>query len=85
MQSTAKRKRYLIGGEEVPLDITILVGTMTATAQLVGQEIELKLDDNGDTREIPPVQHSRAVGKTIRGRDAHGAKDRKGGSKFQLN
>jgi len=50
MQSTAKRKRYLIGGEEVPLDITILVGTMTATAQLVGQEIELKLDDNGDTR-----------------------------------
>ena len=31
------------------LDITILVGTMTGTAQLVAQELELTLDD-GDTR-----------------------------------
>lgn len=30
------------------LDITILVGTMTGTAQLVAQELELRLDD-GDT------------------------------------
>jgi MioC protein len=33
----------------MPSDITILVGTMTGTAQLVAQEIELTLDD-GDTR-----------------------------------
>ena len=31
------------------LDLTILVGTMTGTAQLVAQELELRLDD-GDTR-----------------------------------
>ena len=31
------------------LELTILVGTMTGTAQLVAQEIELTLDD-GDTR-----------------------------------
>jgi MioC protein len=31
------------------LDLTILVGTMTGTAQLVAQEVELTLDD-GDTR-----------------------------------
>jgi MioC protein len=31
------------------LDITILVGTMTGTAQSVAQELELRLDD-GDTR-----------------------------------
>lgn len=35
------------------LDLTILVGTMTGTAQLVAQELELRLDD-GDT-------HVRAV------------------------
>ena len=33
------------------LDLTILVGTMTGTAQLVGQELELRLDD-GDTRAV---------------------------------
>ena len=33
----------------MPLDITILVGTMTGTAQLVAQELELRIDD-GDTR-----------------------------------
>jgi MioC protein len=31
------------------LELTILVGTMTGTAQLVAQEVELRLDD-GDTR-----------------------------------
>jgi MioC protein len=33
----------------LPLDITILVGTMTGTAQLVAQELELRTDD-GETR-----------------------------------
>jgi MioC protein len=33
----------------LPLDITILVGTMTGTAQLVAQELELRIDD-GETR-----------------------------------
>ena len=33
----------------MPLDLTILVGTMTGTAQSVAQELELRLDD-GDTR-----------------------------------
>ena len=33
----------------MPLSLTILVGTMTGTAQLVAQELELRLDD-GDTR-----------------------------------
>ena len=33
----------------MPLDITILVGTMTGTAQLVAQELELRIDD-GETR-----------------------------------
>ena len=33
----------------LPLDITILVGTMTGTAQLVAQELELRVDD-GDTK-----------------------------------
>jgi MioC protein len=32
----------------LPLDLTILIGTMTGTAQLVAQELELRLDD-GDT------------------------------------
>ncbi len=31
------------------LDITILVGTMTGTAQLVAQELELRVDD-GETK-----------------------------------
>ncbi len=34
---------------DVGLELTILVGTMTGTAQLVAQELELRLDD-GDTR-----------------------------------
>lgn len=33
----------------MPLDLTILVGTMTGTAQLVAQALELALDD-GETR-----------------------------------
>jgi len=33
----------------MPLDLTILVGTMTGTVQLVAQELELRVDD-GDTR-----------------------------------
>jgi sulfite reductase alpha subunit-like flavoprotein len=33
----------------LPLDITILIGTMTGTAQLVAQELELRVD-NGETR-----------------------------------
>ena len=33
----------------MPLDISILVGTMTGTAQLVAQELELRIDD-GETR-----------------------------------
>jgi MioC protein len=33
------------------LDLTILIGTMTGTAQLVGQELELRLDD-GETRAV---------------------------------
>jgi len=33
----------------VALELTILVGTMTGTAQLVAQELELRLDD-GETR-----------------------------------
>jgi len=33
----------------LPLDITILVGTMTGTAHLVAQELELGIDD-GETR-----------------------------------
>jgi MioC protein len=32
----------------VAFDLTILVGTMTGTAQLVAQEIELTLDDDGN-------------------------------------
>ncbi len=33
----------------MPLDIIILIGTMTGTAQLVAQELELRIDD-GETR-----------------------------------
>ena len=32
----------------MPLDITILVGTMTGTAQLVAQELELRIDDGSN-------------------------------------
>jgi len=32
----------------LPLDITILVGTMTGTAQLVAQELELRIDDGSN-------------------------------------
>jgi sulfite reductase alpha subunit-like flavoprotein len=35
----------------LPLDLTILVGTMTSTAQLVAQELELRLDD-GENRAV---------------------------------
>ncbi len=35
----------------MPLELTILVGTMTSTAHLVAQELELRLDD-GDTRAV---------------------------------
>src|SRR5215471_2797453 len=49
MHITGKQKHNLIGGGALPLDITILVGTMTGTAQLVAQELELRVDD-GDTR-----------------------------------
>src|SRR5215468_9742587 len=34
---------------QMGLNLTILVGTMTGTAQLVAQELELRLDD-GETR-----------------------------------
>jgi MioC protein len=34
------------------LDITILVGTMTGTAQLVAQELELRLDDGDTTARV---------------------------------
>jgi MioC protein len=43
------RGRAALPGDTMPLDLTILVGTMTGKAQLVAQEIELMLDD-GDTR-----------------------------------
>ena len=42
------------------LDITILVGTMTGTAQLVAQELELRLDD-GDT--IAEIYRQRATSR----------------------
>jgi MioC protein len=41
-------------------DLTILVGTMTGTAQLVAQELELRLDD-GDTRARTVVMDDRDV------------------------
>jgi MioC protein len=37
--------------DRLPLDLTILVGTMTSTAQLVAQELELRLDD-GENRAV---------------------------------
>jgi len=39
MEGEARRR-------SLPLDITILVGTMTGTAQLVAQELELRIDDD---------------------------------------
>ena len=35
------------GKAGVTLELTVLVGTMTGTAQLVAQEVELSLDDDG--------------------------------------
>jgi MioC protein len=35
--------------QAMPLDLTILVGTMTGTAQSVAQELELRLDDGNTT------------------------------------
>jgi MioC protein len=56
MHIRPKRKRVASPTRErrspersLPLDITILVGTMTGTAQLVAQELELRIDD-GETR-----------------------------------
>ncbi len=52
MQYNATHTETQVGrGEQKPmaLELTILVGTMTGTAQLVAQEVELTLDD-GDTR-----------------------------------
>jgi len=51
MQYDAQHAETQAGAEEptMVLDLTILVGTMTGTAQLVAQEVELTLDD-GETR-----------------------------------
>jgi MioC protein len=51
--STATRAGPVPASIEMGLHLTILVGTMTGTAQSVAQELELRLDD-GDT-------HARAV------------------------
>ena len=48
MQRIPERKRDA-NEKSMALELTILVGTMTGTAQLVAQEVELTLDD-GDTR-----------------------------------
>ncbi len=45
----------------VALELTILVGTMTGTAQLVAQEVELTLDD-GDTRVVTKPMDGLDVG-----------------------
>ena len=37
------------------LDLTILVGTMTGTAQLVAQELELTLDDEHTQVKVRPM------------------------------
>ena len=37
------------------LDVTILVGTMTGTAQLVAQELELTLDDGETRARVSPM------------------------------
>lgn len=49
MHGVPERKRSFTWEKALPLGITILVGTMTGTAQLVAQELELRIDD-GDTR-----------------------------------
>lgn len=54
----AQFKNLEIGME---LDLTILVGTMTGTAQLVAQELELTLDG----------ESTRAAAKVMDGLDAH--------------
>lgn len=38
-----------------PLELTILVGTMTGTAQLVAQALELALDDGGTRVTVRPM------------------------------
>jgi MioC protein len=45
----------------MPLDLTILVGTMTGTAQLVAQELELTLDE-GATRVKTVLMDGRDAG-----------------------
>jgi len=37
------------------LELTIVVGTMTGTAQLVAQEVELTLDDGGTRVQVRPM------------------------------
>jgi MioC protein len=49
MQYTAAVSIASNSGSRMPLDLTILVGTMTGTAQSVALELELRLDD-GETR-----------------------------------
>ena len=55
MHASPKRKRNQkrlnrpLTEASLPLEITILIGTMTGTAQLVAQELELRIDD-GETR-----------------------------------
>lgn len=39
----------------MPLDLTILVGTMTGTAESVAQTLELVLDDGGTTVAVKPM------------------------------
>jgi len=49
MQYDAQHAETQAGDKSTVLDLTLLVGTMTGTAQLVAQEVELTLDD-GETR-----------------------------------
>jgi len=49
MQYDAQHTETQAGDKSTVLDLTLLVGTMTGTAQLVAQEVELTLDD-GETR-----------------------------------
>jgi MioC protein len=49
MHSIQERKAQSHTERTLPLSLTILVGTMTGTAQLVAQELELRIDDS-DTR-----------------------------------
>jgi MioC protein len=43
------------GGRQMALELTILVGTMTGTAQLVAQEVELTLDDANTKVQTKPM------------------------------